>query len=144
MRNDDHREAPLTLTTALSLWAACVAAGGSAGVFLRVEPGAYAALAAFATGFAVAVVLVDASIRGWLARRGAPCAWTAALGVAVLLVAAGIALSGEEKPTFAAGPWAGLLLFVLPVTVASTVAAVRAAWSTGRSRVGRAVQLAGD
>ena len=146
MTNDAYREVPLTLASALTLWAGLVAAGTQAGVFLRLPVEACVALAVFATLFAVSVVLVDARVRGWLAPRGATSAWTAALGTAVLLVASGVGLAGGRHIEIAAAPWAPLLLFVLPVSVAAAVAAARAAWrcvAVAACR-GSAFEIAGD
>ncbi len=126
MKNDDYRDVPLTLALSLTLWAGAVAAATTAGVFARLPQEACLALAAFATAFASAVVLVDARVRGWLETRGAMAAGTSAFGLALLLVAGGEALCRGAGIDFAAAPWAPILLFVVPVSVASAVAAVRA------------------
>lgn len=144
MTNEDYREVPLTLAMSLTLWVGAVAAGTSAGVFQRLPHEAYAALCAFATVFAASVVLVDARVRGWLAARGAATAWTATLGLSVLLVASGVALPEARGTGFAAAPWAPILLFGVPVTVASAIAAARSAWQAGEPRASRGVQMAGD
>lgn len=144
MKNDAYREVPLTLAAALTPWAGLVAAGTQAGVFLRLPVEACLALAAFATLFAVSVVLVDARVRGWLATRGAASAWTAALGTAALLVAGGVGLSDGRGIEIAAAPWAPLLLFVLPVSMAAATAAARAAWRWRADCAGSALEAAGD
>jgi hypothetical protein len=144
MKNDAYREVPFTLAAALTPWAGLVAAGTQSGVFIRLPVEACLALAAFATLFAVSVVLVDARVRGWLATRGAASAWTAALGTAVLLVAGGVGLAEGDGIAIAAAPWAPLLLFVLPVSAAAAVAAARAAWRWGAACPGDALEVAGD
>ena len=130
MIQDDYREASLTLAVTLTLWAGAVAAGTSAGVFARLHDEAFLALSAFATAFASGAVLLDARVRGWLAARGAMVAWTSAFGLALLLVASGVALSHGGRIELAAAPWAPILLFGVPVTVASAIAAVRQAQSS--------------
>jgi hypothetical protein len=144
MKNDDYRDVPLTLAVSLTLWAGAVAAATGAGVFARLPQEALLALAAFATAFASAVVLVDARVRGWLAARGAKVAGTSASGVALLLAAGGGALAQGGGIELAAAPWAPILLFVVPVTAAAAVAAIRAAFRPGAARTTRVVQVAGD
>ena len=144
MKNAAYPEVPLTLAVARALWAGLVAAGTRAGVFLRLPVEACLALAAFATLFAVSVVLVDARVRGWLATRGAASAWTAALGTAVLLVASGVGLSRGGDIEIAAAPWAPLLLLVAPLTVAASVSAARAAWRWSAACQGDALGVAGE
>jgi len=131
MRNDGCDEVPGTLALALTLWAGAVAAGTRADVFLRLAPEAYAALIAFAIAFAASVVTVDARVRAWLDRRGAQSAWLALSGLAGLAVAAAVDLAsatpaGAGLGRFAAAPWAPILLFGVPVTLALAAAAVRA------------------
>lgn len=126
MRNDGCTDVPNTLALALTLWAGAVAAGTRSEVFLRIAPEAYAALIAFAIAFASAAVSVDARIRGWLERRGPQSAWLALLGTGATMVVAGAALaseSGAGRVNPASAPWAPLLLFVLPVTLALAVSA---------------------
>ncbi len=144
MENDDYRDVPLTLAVALTPWAAAVAAGTSAGVFSRLPGEALAALAAFATLYAPIAVLVDARVRGWFAAHGAAAAWTAALGTALMLVVAGVALADAGAVSLARAPWAPIFLFGVPVTVASAVGAVHAALRQGVARAGRGLQMAGD
>jgi len=145
MNDDDSREVSLTLAVTLTLWAGAVAAGTSAGVFVRLHEEAFLALAAFATAFASGAVLLDARVRGWLAARGAMAAWTSASGLAVLMVASGVALARGGGIEPAAAPWAPILVFGVPVTVASAIAAVRSAFqAAARLRASGRVQLAGD
>jgi hypothetical protein len=144
MRHDDYRDVPLTLAVALALWAGAVAAGTGAGVFLRVPEAAYLALAAFAAVFATGVVSVDARVRGWLAARGAAVAGTAALGLAGMLVAGGATLAQGREIGIAAAPWAPILLFGVPVTLASAVSAIRSVRRGWGMRPGSAVEVAGD
>jgi hypothetical protein len=118
MTNDDYTEVPVTLALCLALWAGAVAAGTRSGVFARLDDGAYAALAAFATLFAVAVVLVDRRIRGWLARRRHTAAVLAAMGAVALAVAAGAGLAQGRELALAAAPWPPAVLFVGPLTTA--------------------------
>jgi hypothetical protein len=131
MRVDDYPEVPGTLAVAITLWAGAVAAGTRAGIFLKLPPEAYAALVAFAIAFAVGVVMVDARVRGWLERRGAGCASAALLGIAGIMVASGVALAGAPSPGarmagLAGAPWAPILLFGVPATLALGLAALRA------------------
>ena len=144
MKNDDYRDVPLTLAVSLTLWAGAVASATGAGVFARLPQEAVLALAAFATVFACAVVLVDARVRGWLAARGAKVSAIAASGVALLLLAGAGALAQGGRIELAAAPWAPLLLFGVPVTAAAAIAALRAALRSGAPRTARAVQLAAD
>ncbi len=124
MRNDDYRDVPLTLAVALALWAAAVAAGTQAGVFVRLGAGPYAALVAFAALFSAGTALVDERVRGWFGLRGGLAARLAALAIAALAVAAAIGASGAGAIDPAVGPWAPLLLFGVPVTLALGVLAV--------------------
>jgi len=135
MRHDDYPDVPGTLAVALTLWGGAVAAGTRSGIFLRLAPEAYAALAAFAIAFALSVVTVDPRVRGWLDRRGALAGWLAAAGIAGLLVAAGIGLSDATGIEAAAAPWAPLLLFGVPVTAAAALAAIRASWRERQAAV---------
>ncbi len=144
MGNDDYREVPLTLAAALTPWAAAVAAGTSAGVFSRLPGEALAALAAFATLYALVAVLFDARLRGWLAAHGAAAAWTAAFGTSLVLVVAGVALAEGVAVDLARAPWAPIFLFGVPVTAASAVGAIQAALRHGVAGRGRAFQMAGD
>lgn len=125
MENHDYVEVPLTLGVALALWAGAVAAGTSAGVFPRLPQEVVIALAAFAVAFALAVVTVDERVRGWLERRSAKTAWLALLGVATILAFAIAALARQGAPDPAQAPWAPVLLFVVPVTVALAASALR-------------------
>lgn len=150
MNNDDFRDVPRTLAASLTLWVGAVAAGTSAGVFLRLPHEAYAALAAFATLFAASVVLVDARVRGWFAQREVLAAKLAALGFTGVMVAAGAGLSRSGEIDPAAMPWAPILLFAMPVSVALLVAAVRSSRGrrdpapTGRGlRTGNSAGVAG-
>lgn len=131
MRDDLH-EVPATLSLALALWAAAVAAGAQAGVFTRLHPQAYAALAAFAATFAIGVVLLDARVRGWLRARGPQVGSAFLAGLSILGVAAGLALGETGRVNPAAGPWAMVILFVLPLTAASAAVTLAAAWRPGR------------
>jgi hypothetical protein len=144
MKNDDYRDVPLTLAVSLTLWMGAVAAATSAGVFARLSQEAFLALAAFATVFAAAVVLVDARVRGWLAARGAMVSGISAFGMALLLVAGGAGLSQGGGIELAAAPWAPILLFGVPVTVAAAIAAIGAAFRPRTARTARAMRMAGD
>lgn len=128
---EDHHEVPATLGLALALWAAAAAAGAQAGVFARLHPQAYAALAAFAATFAIGVVLVDARVRGWLQARGPRIGAALLAGLSILGLAAGIALDQEGRVDFAAGPWAMVILFVLPLTAAAAAVTLSAALRPG-------------
>jgi hypothetical protein len=124
MKNDDYRDVPLTLAVALTLWAAAVAAGTHAHVFARLGPGAYFALVVFATLFPTGVAIVDDRMRGWFRPRGRLAAGFSALGIAMLAAAAGVGFSGGRGVDPAAAPWAPILLFGMPVTLALCVAAI--------------------
>ena len=126
MRNDEYRDVTNTLAVALTLWAGVVAAGTRSGVFLRLPGEVLVALAVFAVAFAAGVVTMDARVRAWLDRRGAQSAWLALAGVSVLLVAAGAGLAETPAVNPAAAPWAPILLFGAPLTLALAIAAVRA------------------
>ena len=129
MRDDVYDDVPATLAVALTVWAGAVAAGTRAGIFLRLETEAYAALVVFAIAFAASVVTVDARVRAWLDRHGPLAARVALAGMSALLVSAGIAFASPRVESLAAAPWAPLLVFGVPVTLASAIAAVRAAVS---------------
>ena len=130
MTRDDYPDVPITLAVALTLWAGAVAAGTQAGIFLKLPAGAFAALVAFAIAFAAGVVLLDARVRGWLDGRGAQSAWLALLGIAGILVASGVGLAASPPASggIAAAPWAPLLVFVVPVTLALLLAVAGAVW----------------
>ena len=144
MRNDGYRDVPLTLGVALTLWAAAVASGTQAGVFVRLQAEAYGALVAFAVAFASGAVVLDARVRCWLESNGPLVGRVFLLGVSLLLVTAGIGLANAGTANLAQAPWAPALLFALPVTVASAIVAVRAALRANAPRERRVVELAGD
>lgn len=129
---EEHDEVPATLGLAIALWAAAVAAGAQAGVFTRLQPQAYAALAAFAATFAIGVVMLDARVRGWLQARGPRLGAVLLAGLSVLGLAAGVALDQEGRVNPAAGPWAMVILFVLPLTAAAGAVTLSAALRPGR------------
>lgn len=128
---DDHDEVPATLGLAIALWAAAVAAGAQAGVFTRLQPQAYAALAAFAATFAIGVVMLDARVRGWLQARGPRTGAALLGGLSVLGLAAGLALDEPRAVNPAAGGWAMVVLFVLPLTSAAAAVTLSAALRPG-------------
>jgi hypothetical protein len=65
-------------------------------------------------------------VRAWLDRRGAQSAWLALAGVSGLLVATGVGLARTPAVNLAAAPWAPIVLFGAPLTVALAIATVRA------------------
>ena len=128
MRNDEYRDVTNTLAVALTFWAVVVAAGTTSGVFHRLPGEVVVALAVFAAAYAAGVVTMDARVRAWLDRRGAQSAWLALAGLSVLLVAAGAGLAEAPDVNPAAAPWAPILLFGAPLTLALAIAAARALW----------------
>lgn len=128
-----------TLALALGLWAGAVAAGTHAGVFARLPAEVLAALATFATAFAVAAVTVDARLRAWSERRATVAGRLAILGLAVV-AATTLATYATTMP--AAGLASALpvpvYLFVMPVTAALAVAAIRASGRAFSSPAGKA------
>ncbi len=143
---DDYADARITVALAIGLWAGFVVLATRAQVFTRLPVEVFMALALFAVGFAVASVTVDARIRGWLDRQGAATPWTVVLAIDVLLAAIGAALAeGQAGGSFAAAPWAPIVLVGMPITVAlgcsgllGLAMRVRASASTRRAHQERA------
>ncbi|HQZ44847.1 MAG TPA: hypothetical protein PK042_01965 [Usitatibacteraceae bacterium] len=126
MKKDDCKDARNTVVVALVLWAGAVAAGTGAGVFARLPTEVIAALALFAAAFSATTVAVDARVRAWLDRRDLAAAGISLLLLDGVLVAAGEAFSaGKAAGAFLPSPWAPLLLFGAPLTVALGVAMLR-------------------
>lgn len=125
MRNDDYSDVRNSVTAALVLWAGAVLAGTRADVFGRLPAEAFAALAAFAVAWAVAMVTVDARLRAWLERHDVASAWLALAGIDLLVVAAGRAFEAGRAGGDSLSPWAPIVLFGLPVTAALAVSAAR-------------------
>ena len=144
MKNDEYRDVPLTLGVALALWAAAVASGTQAGVFVRLQVEAYGALVAFAVAFACAVVVLDARVRGWVAAHGPLVGRVFLAALSVLLVTAGIGIANAGDTSLAQAPWAPVLLFGLPVTASLAIAWVHAALQACAPGARGAAGLAGD
>jgi hypothetical protein len=129
MRNDDDTDVRNTLFLALGLWAVAVAGGTQAEVFARLPVGVLIALTLFLAAFATGVVTVDARVRGWLDRRRDPTCRVAILAVAGVAAAAAAGLATVPAAgSLAMAPWAPILLFGFPVSLALGVWAARAAW----------------
>ena len=119
----------LTLALALSLWGAAVAAAAGYGVFSKLSPAEFTALAAFATAFAVGSYFLDERLRRFVKDSGRVAAIAGVLDAAILAAAAGLATSGASWREIAAQlPYAPVILFVVPLA-----ASLHAALLDGRS-----------
>ncbi|MDH5263899.1 MAG: hypothetical protein OEX21_04000 [Betaproteobacteria bacterium] len=125
-----------TLVTALGLWAGAVALGARAGVFARLPGEVLAALAVFATAFAIAVVLRDVRVRDWLDGRRRGTARVALLLTATVLavLVAGLP-SGTNLLDITGVPGAPILLFGVPVVAALWLSVAGAAWRAAAARL---------
>lgn len=127
MRNDDYEDVPRTLALVTGLWTLAVVEGTRTAVFSRVPIEVFAALAIFATVFAVSAVTVDIRVRNWLERRRALSAALALSGLAGLMLATGAALATTGATQVGAFPWAPIVLLGLPFAAALVVVALRPA-----------------
>ena len=125
MRTDDYTDARNSVIVALGLWVGAVLLGTQADIFARLPIEVFAALAAFAVAFAVATVTLDERLRRWLEGRDVASAWITLAGIDLLVVAAGRAFEAGRAGGDAITPWAPILLFGVPVTVAFAVSAFR-------------------
>ena len=108
---------------ALVLWAAFVAAASVEGVFARLEPGAYAALAVFAAAFAMLTAWRDLEMREVVDAMPRKLAIGLALdAVALALLAVSRDAAGEA---WSALPAAMALLVLLPLALVVHAAAAR-------------------
>jgi hypothetical protein len=133
-RASNHDDVPATLCVALGLWTAAIAAGVHAGIPGRLPAEVLAALALFATAFAVATVMVDLPLRAWLDGRRMAVGRLALSGLAVI-AAGGVMSFAAATPAGSpeATALAPVYLLVLPVTAALAVAAIGAAVRATRS-----------
>lgn len=136
MEMDDYRDARNAVIAALGLWAGAVLLGTRADVFARIPVEVFAALAVFASAFSVITVTGDERVRHWLERHDVASAWLALLGIDILVVAAGQALEAGRAGAGTMTPWAPLLLFGVPVTLALAIAAVRNLGGAGAGAAG--------
>lgn len=125
MRNDEYRDVPLTLAATLTLWATGVMSGIFVGVFASLPAEAYAALVAFAMGFAPFVVLVDRRVRKWLSLKPGYAARQAGVAIAASLAAVGF---GGFASANEATSWAPILLFGIPLAIALLLALMIERW----------------
>lgn len=116
-----------TLAAALSLWSLTVALAGAAGAFARLDSGEFAALALFATAFALATARLDARVRAtlaaWPASRLAAVSSLAALALAIA-VALAWGRPGEPLAALAAFPRVLAPLVALPAGAVLGLAAL--------------------
>ena len=119
----------LTLAIALSLWGAAVVAAAGYGVFTKLSPAAFAALAAFATAFAVGTYFLDERLRRFVKDSGHLAAIAVVLDATILAAITGLAASGGSWREIAAHlPYAPVVLFVVPLA-----ASLHAALFDGRA-----------
>jgi hypothetical protein len=129
----------LVLAVTLTLWAGSVAAAAWEGVFAKLSPVTFAALALFAMGFAAASYGLDRALRGLAAQTSAATLWSAALAADVVLLATAFALALARTPaleSLAGFPYAMSALFVAPLAVTLHIAAF--ARAAARRRVSSA------
>jgi hypothetical protein len=127
MSIDNSTDVRNTVTAALGLWTAAIAAGTRSDVFSRVPVEVLLALVAFTTAFAIAAVTLDGQLRAWLDGYRAQVTRLAVLGAALLLAAAGVGFAGAPAANLVTMPWAPVLLLGVPLTAALAVAAAGAA-----------------
>jgi hypothetical protein len=92
----------LTLAVALSIWGAAVVAAAGYGVFAKLSPAAFGALAAFATAFAVGTYFLDERLRGFVKNAGGVAMITVVLDATILAAIASLAASGPTWREIAA------------------------------------------
>jgi len=106
----------LTLALALSLWGAAVVAAAAYGVFARLSPAEFAALAVFATAFAVGTYFLDEGLRRFVKDSGRVGAIAVVLDAAILAAVAGLAANDANwREIVTQLPYAPVILFVLPL-----------------------------
>ena len=130
----------LVLGIALALWAASVALAGALGSFANVGPHLGAALAGFATAFAVATYYLDGGVRATI--DAVDTRTFAVLLAAGLAAVASMVVEGAPFEAIVRTPRVLSPFFAAPVTIAMLVAlldrlvraAARAAAPSGKSR----------
>ncbi len=111
-----HEDTFLTLAIALSLWAAAVVAAAGYGIFAKLSPATFAALAAFATTFAVGAYFLDERLRHFVKDSGRVAAIAVVLDATILAAIAGLVASGANWREIATQlPYAPVILFVVPL-----------------------------
>ena len=106
----------LTLVIALALWGAAVAAAAGYGVFAKLSPTEFAALAVFATAFAVGTYLLDERLKRFVKDSGHAGAVAMALDATLLAAIAGLAATDASwREIVAQLPYAPVVLVVLPL-----------------------------
>ncbi|MBL0141541.1 MAG: hypothetical protein IPP91_05620 [Betaproteobacteria bacterium] len=128
MQTEDFSDVRNTVGVTLVVWVCAVAAGMRSDAFVRLPVEVLAALAAFATVFALAAVHWDERLRRWLDTHRVHVARLALIGAAILLPAAGVQFAGAWLAPIGATLWAPIMLFGVPVTTALALAAIGAAW----------------
>ncbi len=123
------------LMLALALWAGAAALAAWDGVFAVLGIEMVAALAAFATTYALAAYALDAAMRRHLHRGGAPVLAVIALVLDAAVTSCVLAVwrGNLALDALAGFPGALLPLFVVPLGVVATVAALRAGNSSRRA-----------
>lgn len=84
------------VATTLILWAGSVALAGWEGVFAKLSPAAFGALALFTAGYAAAIYGLDRGVRGVADSVGNRSLVTAALAADIVLLVTAIALARAD------------------------------------------------
>lgn len=138
----------LVLGIALALWSASVALAGALGAFVNLGPHLGAALAAFATAFAVATYYLDRGVRATVdAIDGRTIVALLAAGLAAI---AGVFVEAAPLDALVRMPRVVIPLFIAPVAIAMHVALLdrllrapaRRNHSTGKTRKTRGTHAA--
>lgn len=111
-----REETFLTLAIALSLWGLAVVAAAGYGIFTKLSPAAFAALAVFATAFAVGTYFLDERLRRFVKDSGRVGTIVVVLDAVVLAALASlVAHDTSWREVIPRLPYAPVALFVVPL-----------------------------
>ena len=119
-RHSMQEDTPFTIAVALGLWGAGVAFASFAGVFTKLSPATFEALAVFAAAFAVASYFLDLRLRDFARRLQGRTLMEAVLAVDGLLLLAAVGLAradGAWRDSLAAFPFALAALYLAPIAL---------------------------
>ena len=136
---------PAVLGAAWGTWAAAVTAGAALDVFVRISPGAAAAIAILALAFPPAVLALDEHVRrhvSGLSARGVGLAFAAVTVAMVAMLTLLLRRHGLAGGAAVSGPFALLTYFVAPLWMGLATEVARRAlslrrWAPGKSPAAR-------
>ena len=135
----------MTVFVAISLWSASVVLAALSGVFVKMTPAVFDALAIFAMAFSVATYYLDGDVHDWVRRLKASSVRTAALSLDALLAAGLVALAntdGAWLAHIADWPYASIPLLVAPLALVLHVAQLDRAFKSPEAKLPAATPAA--